>query len=106
MRAMVRVADDTSFSETMLVEAKAVDGLYPLYGAIALSGDTPLADALAGATPQGKIIWRGGRTRPVWTGWPFNRRAAQLWVILRVELRAVLPMSPIAMPAAFRWHRA
>ena len=56
MRAMVRVADDASFSETMLVEAKAVDGLYPHYGAVALSGDGALGEALAAhATPQGKI---------------------------------------------------
>ena len=56
MRAMVRVAEDESFSETMLVEAKAVDGFYPHYGAVALSGDMTLADALAARdTPRGKI---------------------------------------------------
>lgn len=56
MRAMVRVASDTSFDETMLVEAKAVDAAYPHYGAVELSKGAPLLDALkTQETPQGRI---------------------------------------------------
>jgi putative ABC transport system permease protein len=43
MRAMAR----TSNSATALVEVKAVDAAYPLYGSVALDPPQPLADALA-----------------------------------------------------------
>jgi putative ABC transport system permease protein len=43
MRAMARTSD----GRTALVEAKAVDAAYPLYGAIALDPPQPLADLLA-----------------------------------------------------------
>ena len=94
MRAMVRVADDTSFSETTLVEAKAVDGLYPLYGAVELSGDTTLADALAARdTPQGKIYGAVAEQGLL------DRLAIQTGTRLAmgnisVELRAVLTHEP------------
>lgn len=45
MRAMVRRPDT---SDQALVELKAVDGAYPLYGAVALDTGVPLAEALAG----------------------------------------------------------
>ncbi|HUD51107.1 ABC transporter permease [Parvibaculum sp.] len=44
LRAMARTAANDKQS---LVELKAVDGRYPLYGAMALSPEMPLADALA-----------------------------------------------------------
>jgi putative ABC transport system permease protein len=43
MRAMVRTAD----ARSALVEIKAVDGAYPLVGAVALNPVIPLPDALA-----------------------------------------------------------
>ncbi len=43
-RSMARLPDG---SDQTLVEAKAVDGAYPLYGALATEPATPLADALA-----------------------------------------------------------
>jgi putative ABC transport system permease protein len=43
MRAMVRAAD----GQLALVELKAVDGAYPLYGTVKLDNDMPLASALA-----------------------------------------------------------
>ena len=43
MRAMARAPD----GRTALVEVKAVDAAYPLYGAVALEPRQPLADALA-----------------------------------------------------------
>ncbi len=43
MRAMARTTDGRS----TLVEIKAVNAAYPLYGAVALDGDMPLAAALA-----------------------------------------------------------
>ena len=43
MRAMARAAD----GQLALVELKAVDGAYPLYGAVKLDNDMPLASALA-----------------------------------------------------------
>jgi putative ABC transport system permease protein len=43
MRSMARTAD----GRTALVEVKAVDGRYPLYGAVALDPPMPLAEALA-----------------------------------------------------------
>ncbi|HAL85107.1 MAG TPA: glycosyl transferase family 1, partial [Rhodobiaceae bacterium] len=53
MRAMVRHEQ-----ATLLVEAKAVDAIYPLYGEVALDSelDSELASALAvNETPSGKI---------------------------------------------------
>ncbi len=44
MRAMVRPADG---GEAALIELKAVDEAYPLYGAMALAPDMPLSEALA-----------------------------------------------------------
>ena len=43
MRAMARAAD----GQLALVELKAVDGAYPLYGAVKLDNDMPLSAALA-----------------------------------------------------------
>ncbi|HEX5508531.1 MAG TPA: ABC transporter permease, partial [Pseudolabrys sp.] len=43
MRAMARTADD----RTTLVELKAVDSNYPLFGKVALTPSSPLPDALA-----------------------------------------------------------
>jgi putative ABC transport system permease protein len=43
MRAMARAPD----GRTALVEVKAVDAAYPLYGAVALAPEAPLADVLA-----------------------------------------------------------
>ncbi len=51
MRAMARTADRRARS---LIELKAVDGAYPLYGALALSPDRPAAAAL-GADASG--VW-------------------------------------------------
>ncbi len=42
LRAMARTGDDRS----ALIELKAVDGFYPLYGSVALDPAMPLADAL------------------------------------------------------------
>lgn len=59
MRAMARTADKQS-----LVELKAVDGLYPLYGTMRLKPDMPLADALTlrngryGAVAERNLIAR------------------------------------------------
>jgi putative ABC transport system permease protein len=59
MRAMARTDERQS-----LVELKAVDGLYPLYGAMQLKPDIPLADALAfrdghyGAVAEPNLISR------------------------------------------------
>ncbi|MDP3328049.1 ABC transporter permease [Parvibaculum sp.] len=47
MRAMARGADETAERSQTLVELKAVDGVYPLYGEMELSPEMPLADALA-----------------------------------------------------------
>lgn len=44
MRAMARRADG---DRRTLIELKAVDGAYPLYGAVTLAGDGALGDALA-----------------------------------------------------------
>jgi putative ABC transport system permease protein len=44
LRAMARTADG---EQATLVELKAVDGAYPLYGAVTLDPPEPLADALA-----------------------------------------------------------
>jgi putative ABC transport system permease protein len=44
MRAMARLPEA---GDQALVELKAVDGAYPLYGTIDLTGDEPLEDALA-----------------------------------------------------------
>lgn len=48
MRVMARPEGDdaASFARAMLVEAKAVDGAYPHYGAVELDNDKPLAAAL------------------------------------------------------------
>jgi putative ABC transport system permease protein len=45
LRAMVRTADDRS----LLVELKAVDGTYPLHGAVTTQPGVPLPQALAGS---------------------------------------------------------
>ena len=47
MRAMARPAAGDS-AERVLVELKAVDETYPLYGAVRLAPEMPLAEALAG----------------------------------------------------------
>ncbi len=55
MRVMARLADEGALQdlnaqdlpEAMLVEAKAVDAAYPLYGKIVLSGDMDLSKAIA-----------------------------------------------------------
>jgi putative ABC transport system permease protein len=49
MRSMARSVDDTSGEtrERTLIELKAVDDLYPLYGALDLSPASPLQDVLA-----------------------------------------------------------
>lgn len=47
MRAMARSADENAARGQTLVELKAVDGVYPLYGAMDLSPAQPLEEALA-----------------------------------------------------------
>ncbi|WP_245545240.1 ABC transporter permease [Parvibaculum lavamentivorans] len=47
MRAMARSADEAAARSQTLVELKAVDGVYPLYGEMELSPEMPVADALA-----------------------------------------------------------
>jgi putative ABC transport system permease protein len=60
LRAMARMAD----SRRALVELKAVDAIYPLYGAVALDPAMPLAGALAqrdgafGAAVDGTLLTR------------------------------------------------
>ena len=46
-RAMARPADRADSAERVLVELKAVDGAYPLYGTVTLAPDMALGDALA-----------------------------------------------------------
>jgi putative ABC transport system permease protein len=50
---------DTQQPEAMLVEAKAVDGVYPLYGQIELAPPTPLAQALSERTVAGETQYGG-----------------------------------------------
>lgn len=63
MRAMARAADESASS---LVELKAVDGAYPLYGAVALAGGGALDGALArrdgrwGAVAEPGVLDRTG----------------------------------------------
>nr|WP_295831628.1 FtsX-like permease family protein [uncultured Azospirillum sp.] len=63
MRAMARAADETRSS---LVELKAVDDLYPLYGTVTLEGGGDLRDALAlkdgrwGAVIEASLVDRLG----------------------------------------------
>lgn len=47
MRAMARSADEDATRGQTLVELKAVDNVYPLYGEMELTPDMPLAEALA-----------------------------------------------------------
>jgi putative ABC transport system permease protein len=47
MRAMARPARSDDGSRTVLVELKAVDRAYPLYGTVRLAPDRPLAEVLA-----------------------------------------------------------
>jgi putative ABC transport system permease protein len=64
MRAMARIAgpadalpQDMSLREAMLVEAKAVDAAYPLYGTLRFDRDILLAEALAVIdTPRGPVF--------------------------------------------------
>ncbi len=66
MRAMARKDDGNA----ALVEIKAVDGAYPLYGAVKLEPAMPVADALAAertaasAPPPMRRCWRGSTSRP------------------------------------------
>lgn len=64
MRAMTRTADRSARS---LIELKAVDGAYPLYGAFALDAGQPLhaalandADGLPGAVVEDRLLHRLG----------------------------------------------
>lgn len=47
LRAMARPADPAADADRVLIELKAVDGAYPLYGAVRLAPEIALGDALA-----------------------------------------------------------
>ncbi|GLS17693.1 ABC transporter permease [Labrys miyagiensis] len=51
-RAMARTAD----GQTTLVEIKAVDGLYPLFGSAALAGGKPLSGTIGGEGTQVRAV--------------------------------------------------
>ena len=92
MRVMARPIKDgvAAFDEAMLVEAKAVDGAYPHYGAVELSSSGPLSAALARQTGVYGAVAEQGL---------FDRLAiapgARLAVgDIEVELRAVLRHEP------------
>lgn len=64
MRAMAYALKGNVEGERQLIELKAVDGLYPLYGAVGLSPTLPLAKALAcksnicGAIAEQTLLYR------------------------------------------------
>ena len=76
MRAMVRHEQ-----ATLLVEAKAVDNIYPLYGEVALASGGALAPALAAEeTASGKITARLPRAACS-TGLTLRRARLCSWAI-------------------------
>ena len=86
MRAMVRAPDD----QTALVELKAVDRAYPLYGEVALDPASPLADALKerdgafGAAVDPALLARLG----------VERGARVALGAATIDLRAILKSEP------------
>jgi putative ABC transport system permease protein len=86
MRAMVRAAD----GQTALVELKAVDGTYPLYGEVALESAGPLVDALA--ERDGAF---GAAVDPALLARLNLERSARVTIgAATIELRAVLKGEP------------
>lgn len=98
LRAMIRPLSDTNFDAAMLVEAKAVDGAYPLYGDVRLSrvqgGSHDLAAALAPRQNRGQVIYGAVAEQGL-----FDRLAIEPGALLAMgdvtlELRAVLAHEP------------
>src|SRR3954465_15838382 len=86
MRAMARAAD----GQTALVEMKAVDGTYPLYGEVALDPPGRLADALAES--DGAF---GAAVDPALLARLSLERGARVTVgTATIELRAILKSEP------------
>jgi predicted lysophospholipase L1 biosynthesis ABC-type transport system permease subunit len=83
LRAMARTADGRS----SLVELKAVDAAYPLYGAV--------------ATPSGR-----SRTRRCWRGSICSRARASWWAMPRSSCARISRASPTSSPAASASDRA
>ncbi|MDE2227466.1 MAG: FtsX-like permease family protein [Alphaproteobacteria bacterium] len=94
LRAMARGA---AGAQRSLIELKAVDGAYPLYGAVALQGAGSLADALA---------FRDGHWGAVAEPGLFARIGAKPGDLVRIgdgifQLRAVLTREPDALGDGF-----
>lgn len=98
LRAMIRPLADTNFDTAMLVEAKAVDAAYPLYGDVHLSapqgGGENLAAALAPRQNGGQLIYGAVAEQGL-----FDRLAIAPGALLAMgdvvlELRAVLAHEP------------
>ncbi|MBW8853257.1 MAG: ABC transporter permease, partial [Bradyrhizobium sp.] len=86
MRAMARAAD----GQTALVELKAVDGAYPLYGEVALDPAGSLADALA--ERNGTF---GAAVDPTLLARLNLERGARVTIgAATIELRAILTSEP------------
>ncbi len=99
LRAMARRDDNAQRS---LIELKAVDGAYPLYGSVALDPAGPITDALA----KRDGLW-GAVAAPAL----LDRLGLKLGDVVRVgearfQLRAALSHSPMPPPAFSFWARA
>jgi putative ABC transport system permease protein len=94
LRAMARRADT---ADQALVELKAVDDVYPLYGALELQSGQNLVDALRSATGAGEL-W------PNWPCWPvLMLRLVTRWSLAARVLKSQtsLKLSPINSRAAW-----
>ena len=95
LRAMAQKPNrPTEAPEVMLVEAKAVDAHYPLYGEIELAPVTPLAQALRGEMLAGETQYGGVAEQGL-----FDRLELQVGDVVRVgeisvRLNAVLVSEP------------
>lgn len=77
MRSMARMPDG---SDQSLVEVKAVDDAYPLYGTLKVSPQQSLADM----TREGWRLWRRRFQGFFWTGWGF-RLAQGFCLVLKLS---------------------
>ena len=93
MRAMVR--GDGAQAETLLVEAKAVDQQYPLYGQLTLSPNIALEAALAvSETAQGETIYGAAAEQGLFDRLEIAPGAEILLGAIRVRLNAVILDEP------------
>lgn len=99
MRSMARLADG---SDQTLVEVKAVDGLYPLYGAFTAAPALPLAELLGSATAP------TARSAPTScsTGWASPSATGSCWAGWRSNCAAASSANPTPFPTGSASHRA